>query len=217
MSDPNNNYIEIRDQNPEVVGNVIPDSATTKASSTREDTPTPVSFRGRDRRPLSGPKILNFLAGDPKEPKAVDMDNPDKEIQEKDEGSKENPIDIVYKDDVKPALKSVEDLIDAGAVKKYDVNTVAKARGEKPSEVIDEALTLRGPRKRIHRFFNNLDKKVEKMFIPTDDPPDIGSLSDDSNPGKIGIAHHADDYDSDGYHKKKKRKKDDRRRRVKWR
>ena len=56
------------------------------------------------------------------------------------------------------------------------------------------------------------------MFIPTDDPPDIDSLvDDDSYPGKIGIAHHRDDYDSDGYHKNKKHKKDDRRRRVKWR
>lgn len=42
------------------------------------------------------------------------------------------------------------------------------------------------------------------MFSNTDDPDDIDSIPDNDNPGKTGIAHHRDDYDSDGYHKNKK-------------
>ena len=64
VSDPNNQFIEIRDQNPDVVGNIVPDSATTIGLSTTETTPRPSNYRVSNNASETGPflsqKFLTF-------------------------------------------------------------------------------------------------------------------------------------------------------------
>ena len=42
--------------------------------------------------------------------------------------------------------------MDDGDIKDLTIENMAKQRNEKPSEVVDDIITLKGPRKRIRHF-----------------------------------------------------------------